>query len=74
MSNPSVTFHVPHDYPQILIDMFSADILAQIPDNTMAEIVTFTAKVQEIKDDLAIIGTQLPLFPALQPTKVTNND
>jgi hypothetical protein len=52
MKNPSVVFHVPKDYPPILMEMFSADILAQLPDGTVAEIRHFIDQVDEIKAGL----------------------
>jgi hypothetical protein len=52
MTTPSVVFHVPNDYPPILMEMFSADILAQLPDGTIAEIRHFIDQVDDIKAGL----------------------
>jgi len=59
MTNPSVVFHVPNDYPPILMEMFSADILAQLPDGTVAEIRHFIDQVDEIKAGLKAVQ-QMP--------------
>lgn len=52
MANPSVVFHVPNDYPPILLQMFSEDILAQVPEGTIAEIRRFCEQVEDIKKGL----------------------
>jgi len=63
MIKPTVTFYVPDDTPPLLLEMFSADILAQLPEGTIAEIKHFIDQVEEIKAGFSDVSRQLSLFP-----------
>lgn len=61
MNTPSVTFYVPDDYPDYLLEMFSRDILDQVPNDTMVEIKRFHDQVEEIKQGLQDVSRQLTI-------------